>query len=124
MNKDPDPNLTQPNKNSIRLLRIILWLLPAFAIPICIIPFLYFSPASGWPEMIWIAPLILCLGLVFGIGLTDQWIRNHQNQSPLWYREPGKLHWALTFVIFQIVLAPVILATTMFAVGTMQRNLR
>ena len=60
----------------------------------------------------------LCILLTLGIGLVDQWIRNHQKSLRLWHREPGMLPWFVGFVFLQIPLIPLILFVTFMAIAT------
>ena len=92
-----------------QFLRIILWLLPAFIVPI-----LAFSLSFGMSRFgigdegvpILIGTLVLS---VIGIGLIDQLLRSHQKKVGFWKRDQEMIPWFLSFFIAQIILVPTLL---------------
>jgi hypothetical protein len=101
---------------AITILRLFLWLMPAVFVPVAI--FLGTVLSNVLPVSACISlSLLLFVTATAGIGLFEQLLTFQEARTPPPFPKTELLRWTIIFVLVQIVLAPIILASALGIFG-------
>lgn len=112
----PKPHPMYRGNPAITILRIFLWLMPAFFIPLVIflgVTLNRYLPVSACISL----SLLLFVTATAGIGLFEQLLTFQEAGTPPPFPKAELVRWTIIFVLVQIVLAPIILAAALGIFG-------
>ncbi len=102
-----NPSSAPPANKAITLLRVILWLLPAFIVPfIFVISEIYTND--------WFAAVIPALLVLGGLGWFDQVLCRRQRRMDLTKERPDIIRGALIFAVLQLAITPAVAFTVIY----------
>lgn len=105
--------VTPPANPTIDLLRIIVWLIPAFCIPLWAYVFAFTnSRLFRIPNPLLFYILCMIVSVVF-LGYIDKRLSLMKNQVPPPYKTSDLFEAILSFVFMQIIVTPLVLITLM-----------
>jgi len=115
MNDPTPPEIPHTSNRAITILRIVLWFLPAIIFPVCFVVLASLVYGQNLQSPLWLLiPFVPTLCVIYALGLFDQKLRCQQQGIPYRNRDPGRIPWALTFLLFQFLVAPVLAVTVAF----------
>ena len=94
-----DHHPTNPGNKSITLLRVILWLLPAFLLLACMRLWISLNPN-------FFLALALVAALIVPIGYIDRRLYLHRERLNASLHRVETIRWAIGFTLLQIIIAP------------------
>lgn len=115
----------EPGNKAIAILRIFLWLMPAFFIPIAAFLIVYFHNAARFPneEILLGITFILVIIATAAVGYFDQRLKLMQEKIAPPHNQKQIALWTFVFVLAQIFIAPSLCYTVLYgyclATGTL-----
>ena len=117
----PKPSPMYRGNPAITILRMFLWLMPAFFVMAVI--FLSAALSNYLPLSACISlSLLLFVAATAGVGLFEQFLTFQEARTPPPFPKAELVRWTIIFVLVQIVLAPMILAVTLGFLGAVARS--
>lgn len=99
MNRSTNPQPPYRTNKAIAILRVCLWLMPAFILP--------FGVALAlWLQEYWFAAIIPTFAVFVAIGYFDMRLMVQQEMGNPTLEKQSILGWAVVFALFQIIIAP------------------
>ncbi len=107
MNYPVTPKPPQPGNKAITLLRVILWLLPAFMLPFLLVF------AASLRDM-WPLAVVVGLAAFAAVGYFDQRLSLQQKRIEPSTEKKHLIRWTVAFTLLQILIAPAIGLTVLY----------
>ena len=96
-----------PGSQAITILRVILWLVPAFMLPFGIV----FSASLG---AIWPLGALVTIAAFAAVGYFDQRLSLQQKRIDPSAEKKELIRWTIIFVVLQAMIAPAIGCTVLY----------
>jgi hypothetical protein len=111
MKQSTAPQQPYRANKAIAILRLCLWLMPAFVLP--------FGVALGlWLQEFWSVAVILIFVVFVAIGYFDMRLKFQQEQGRPDLQKQNIWLWAVVFALFQVVIAPALAFTVIAGIST------
>ena len=107
MNHPPIQQAPPPGSKAITLLRVILWLLPAFMLPFLLI-------FAGSLRDMWPLAVIVGLAAYAAVGYFDQRLSLQQKRLEPTTEKKHLIRWTIAFTLLQILIAPAVAMSVLY----------
>jgi hypothetical protein len=106
---------------AITILRVFLWLMPAFLIPLLAVLGGFLSKYLPAPANISLM-LLLWVAATAGIGLFEELLRFQQLRLPLAASKRDQMSSPIVFVLTQIIVAPTVVSFVFIVIAAIARS--